>query len=363
MNFIQIVAVLAASIFLALMVAWTHRWHVLWTGDFAAVGVQKHHTGSPPRVGIVPIGAGVSSGVLLLFTGDLSSPASADCAQAARYLLLILVASLPVVALGLAEDITERIPARARLIAAAVSAAAAIVLLGTRVVRVDVPGLEGLVTYAPVSVLLTLLVVSGHTHAMNIVDGLNGLTGGIAVLGLSATAFVCWRLGDAVLVDVCIVLALSVAGFLVLNFPHGRVFMGDGGAYFEGFALVQVWLLLLSRHPEVSPWYVVAVAFHPTMETVFSIYRRKLQRARLGGVMSADRLHLHSLLYHRRALPFARRRPGCRAGRPTPCPRWRWRASQRCQWRRPWWRLPMPFGASGWFARQQRCMSVGSGCW
>jgi UDP-N-acetylmuramyl pentapeptide phosphotransferase/UDP-N-acetylglucosamine-1-phosphate transferase len=153
-------------------------------------------------------------------------------------------------------------------------------------------------------------MVSGHTHAMNIVDGLNGLAGGIAVLGLVATAFVCWRLGDAVLVNVCVVLVLSVAGFLVVNFPHGRLFMGDGGAYFLGFAMVQVWLLLLSRHPEVSPWFVVAVAFHPTMETVFSIYRRRLQRSRQGAVMSADRLHLHSLLYRRKVVPFSRRRPG-----------------------------------------------------
>ena len=300
----ELVGVGAVSLGAAVMVVATQRWHAAWTGDFEDSGVQKHHRGSPPRVGIVPILLAVLVG--LYFLGTV-----ADAEHSGTYNLLlgIVLASVPVVALGLADDLTKRVPPKVRLAGAAVAAVLGMMLFDNFVTRVNIPGVDTLVQFAPVAVLLTVLMVAGFTNAMNIVDGLNGLSSGLAVLMLTATGFVAASVGDAVVVNLCLVLAVAILGFMLLNFPRGLMFLGDGAAYFIGFALAQIWILLLARNAEVSTWFVVAVAAHPTMETVFSMYRRRIHRNRGGAFTAADRLHLHSLVYRRRMLGMLRRLP------------------------------------------------------
>ena len=64
-------------------------------------------------------------------------------------------------------------------------------------------------------------------------------------------------------------------GFFVWNFPAGLIFLGDGGAYFLGFYLAELAILLLHRNPEVSPMFPLLLCIYPVFETLFSIYRRK----------------------------------------------------------------------------------------
>jgi UDP-GlcNAc:undecaprenyl-phosphate/decaprenyl-phosphate GlcNAc-1-phosphate transferase len=131
---------------------------------------------------------------------------------------------------------------------------------------------------------------------------------------LGATAYAAHHVGDQALFQVCGVLAVAVLGFLAINFPRGLMFLGDGGAYFLGFVLAQIWVLLLVRNPgEVSPWFVMAVAFHPTMETIYSILRRKFLRARRRNATAPDRLHLHTLVFRRRVRPLLKQWPWAEA--------------------------------------------------
>ncbi len=296
MNAWQVIAIGITSLVGSLLVIFTRRWHGKWTGDFEDSGVQKHHRGSPPRIGIVPLMLAVAVGLYFLSASHL-----AQAGMAARTLGLLVLASLPVVLLGLADDVTKKITPRARMLGAAVAGAFAIALLDSRLVRVDVFIFDDLIGFAPASIVLTLLMVCGFTNAVNIVDGLNGLAGGLSVLMLAATGVIASRFGDQMIVEMCLVLGIAIVGFLVVNFPRGYLFLGDGGAYLIGFLLVQIWILLVNRNPSITPWCVAAMAFLPTMETIFSIYRRRLRRARRGAAMAPDRLHLHSLVYRRRA--------------------------------------------------------------
>jgi UDP-N-acetylmuramyl pentapeptide phosphotransferase/UDP-N-acetylglucosamine-1-phosphate transferase len=88
-----------------------------------------------------------------------------------------------------------------------------------------------------------------------------------------------------------------VLGFFIWNFPAGLIFLGDGGAYFLGFYVAEVAILLLHRNPGVSPLFPLLVVIYPAFETVFSIYRRKFLRAMPPSV--PDGIHLHSLIYRR----------------------------------------------------------------
>jgi UDP-N-acetylmuramyl pentapeptide phosphotransferase/UDP-N-acetylglucosamine-1-phosphate transferase len=75
------------------------------------------------------------------------------------------------------------------------------------------------------------------------------------------------------------------------------IFLGDGGAYFLGFWFAELAVLLLVRNPTVSPLFPLLVCIYPVVETLFSIYRRRVLRAVPPSM--PDGIHLHSLIYRR----------------------------------------------------------------
>jgi UDP-N-acetylmuramyl pentapeptide phosphotransferase/UDP-N-acetylglucosamine-1-phosphate transferase len=109
-------------------------------------------------------------------------------------------------------------------------------------------------------------------------------------------ALVAWAVGDWFVFSVAAVLAGSVAGFLIVNFPGGRIFLGDGGAYLVGLVLAVLSVLIVQRNSEVSPWFPLVLLAFPIWETIFSMYRRVLRGHSPGH---ADALHLHTLVYRR----------------------------------------------------------------
>jgi UDP-N-acetylmuramyl pentapeptide phosphotransferase/UDP-N-acetylglucosamine-1-phosphate transferase len=99
--------------------------------------------------------------------------------------------------------------------------------------------------------------------------------------------------GDAPLAMAAALVAAAVTGFWLVNFPWGRLFLGDGGAYFAGFALAWLAVLLPARNASVSPWASLLVCAYPIIEVIYSIVRRKTHHQSPG---CADRGHLHSLV-------------------------------------------------------------------
>ena len=89
----------------------------------------------------------------------------------------------------------------------------------------------------------------------------------------------------------------ALLGTFCINFPKGRLFLGDGGAYLIGFLLALFALLLVKKFDRVSPWFPLLVLIYPVFETLFSIFRKRVIRKR--SPMAPDRLHLHMLIYRR----------------------------------------------------------------
>ena len=121
--------------------------------------------------------------------------------------------------------------------------------------------------------------------------------GGVALFALTAFGYVSLAVGDLELLVLCLAGAGAILGFLVWNYPRGLIFAGDAGAYFIGFLLAQLAVLLVARHPGViSPWFPLLVLIYPVFETIFSIYRRKKRKAPTG---MPDSLHFHQIVYKR----------------------------------------------------------------
>ncbi len=241
-------------------------------------------------------GIGVAMGLLLSLLARLLDDAPYAMASA-RMGLMLLASAAPVFAAGLIEDFTQRLSIAVRLVAAFVSAALAGWLLEAWIVRLDVPVLDAAIALPLVSVLFTCLLVAGITNAFNIIDGFNGLAGGVASLILVGIAYVAFKVGDVLIVAAALTAVGAIAGFMLLNFPRGLVYLGDGGAYLLGFWIGVLLVLLVGRNPEVSAWFPVLLCSYPVCELLFSIYRRAIVRRAHPGL--PDVAHLHHLIYKR----------------------------------------------------------------
>jgi UDP-N-acetylmuramyl pentapeptide phosphotransferase/UDP-N-acetylglucosamine-1-phosphate transferase len=217
-------------------------------------------------------------------------------------LALLLLCGAPVLVVGLIEDLTKRVAPWQRLLAAAVSALLAVVFIGTAIPRTDIWGLDWVASFAIGAAALSVFAVSGIANAINIIDGFNGLASMCVMMILLAVAYVALQVNDGVVLALALVGAGAVLGFFIWNYPAGLIFLGDGGAYFLGFYLSEVALLLIIRNPQVSPLFPLLVAIYPIFETIFSMYRRRFVKGRPVGM--PDGAHLHSLV-HRRLLRWA----------------------------------------------------------
>jgi UDP-N-acetylmuramyl pentapeptide phosphotransferase/UDP-N-acetylglucosamine-1-phosphate transferase len=214
-------------------------------------------------------------------------------AAEASLLSTLLLAGMPALLVGLTEDVTKRVSVRTRLLVTMGSGAFATLWTGIGLTRVDIPPADLILSAWPVAVLFTAFAVGGVANAINIIDGFHGLASGTVMISSLALSAIAFSLGDLPLATVALVLAASVAGFWLVNFPWGKLFLGDGGAYFSGFALAWLSVELLSRHPHVSPWASVLLCGYPTVEVLYSVVRRSRGRLSPG---QPDRRHLHSLV-------------------------------------------------------------------
>ena len=276
------------SFLATLLVIRSTKKHERLSADHDLSGPQKFHARPVPRIGGVGIIIAVAMGALSAIL--MGKPE-------ARPMWWLIVCSLPTFVAGLAEDLTKGQSPRRRLFFTAVSAMLAAWLLDAVLVRTAVPGVDSLMVWAPFAVTLTVFVVAGVANAINIIDGFNGLASMCVLMMLLAIGYVAFQVGDGFILTAALILAGAVMGFFVWNFPAGLIFLGDGGAYFLGFVLAELCVLLLHRNPQVSPIFTLLLCAYPIFETMFSIYRKKFLRSMSPGM--PDGVHLHMLVYKR----------------------------------------------------------------
>jgi UDP-N-acetylmuramyl pentapeptide phosphotransferase/UDP-N-acetylglucosamine-1-phosphate transferase len=283
----------AASLVVSLFIVLSQKWHGGLSHDHDLDGVQKVHTTAVPRIG----GLGVITGILLGCMTFRTVHQAGQTSSIGVDMQLLLVASLPAFAAGLIEDFTKRVSVRMRLMATALSALVASALLGATLSDLDLWGVDSLLAFMPFALLVTAVVVAGGSNAINIIDGFNGLSSSTIVIMAAGLAAVALRCGDNLVANLGVLCIGATLGFMALNYPRGKLFLGDGGAYFLGFWVSEMAVLLLVRNPSVNAWQVLSICAYPVIEVLFSIYRRRfIQKVSPGA---PDALHLHTLVYRR----------------------------------------------------------------
>ncbi|WP_027866659.1 glycosyltransferase family 4 protein [Massilia alkalitolerans] len=251
-------------------------------------GVQKFHAHLVARIGGVPIFLAV------LFTAAMSTMREPALGA---WIAPLLGCAFIAMAGGIVEDYTGRVSPARRLLLTMLAALFAYYLLDAKLVRLDLPWGALPLQWDLVVLPLTVLAVAGIANAVNIIDGFNGLASMVSICMLLSLAYVALQVGDMVVLVTALIVAGATAGFLIWNYPVGLIFLGDGGAYFIGFMLGELALLLVMRNPGVSTWYAALLLIYPAFETIFSAYRRMFVRGKSPAL--PDGIHLHSLIFRR----------------------------------------------------------------
>ena len=250
------------------------------------IGIQKIHHKSVARVGGIGIFIAfvLGIGVLSIRFNNFGY-------------VYLLISSLPVVLIGFYEDIKKKVGPICRLNISFLSALVAVILLGASIERTGITVLDFLVRSKIIGAILACIAIAGVTNAINIIDGMNGLSSGTSIVLLAAIGYIAFKCQDFFILSVVVVAAAGILGFFFWNYPYGRIFLGDGGAYFIGFVLAVSSILLVNSNNQVSPWFPILILIYPVFETLFTIYRRKYLKKK--SPIYPDNLHLHSLFYRR----------------------------------------------------------------
>ena len=273
-----------ATLLAALLLVLSESWHGHFSMD-GTDGVQKHHAHPTPRIG----GVAVMLGLIAVWA--FAAP------DAQAILGPMLLASVPAFAAGLLEDVTKKVGVMPRLLATMLSGALAWYLTGVAMRNTGVAPLDWLLAFTPVAVLFTAFAVGGVANAINIIDGFNGLASGSMAIMLAALGLIALSVGDAPAATVCFAVAAVALGFGAMNWPMGKIFLGDGGAYLLGFLLAWMAVLLPMRNAELTAWTTMLVCAYPVLEVAFSVERRRRRKDQRPG--HPDRAHLHHFLHRR----------------------------------------------------------------
>jgi UDP-GlcNAc:undecaprenyl-phosphate GlcNAc-1-phosphate transferase len=141
---------------------------------------------------------------------------------------------------------------------------------------------------------ITLLWIVGLTNALNLIDGVDGLAGGVSAIIALTFGFIFFRFAETPSAAMlCVCLLGAIIGFLVFNapLPRAKIFMGDGGSQFLGFTLAL--LPLLEEHDTTASLpvpYAVALLAIPIFDTIAAVWRRRRDGRRID---SPDKAHIH----------------------------------------------------------------------
>ena len=262
---------------------------------------RKVHQKPISRLGGVAIFFSALSGIIISRTG-----------WQAIMLWPVLFSSVGLLFLiGVWDDLKE-ISARLRFIIQ-ICLAAAMALMGVRLTSLY--GILGIQTLGVAwQYIVTIVIIVGTTNAFNLIDGVDGLAGGLSLIGVLVLGALAWQLKLYPLIMIMASFAGALIGFLRNNFSPAKIFMGDGGSLMLGFLLSATGILLIEKArmapdliaPSKCALLVTAILVIPVFDTM----RVFASRIRKGiSPFKADKNHIHHLfliagLDHRKTAIF-----------------------------------------------------------
>jgi UDP-N-acetylmuramyl pentapeptide phosphotransferase/UDP-N-acetylglucosamine-1-phosphate transferase len=265
-----------------------YLWHKKFYRKFGLKtyqAVQRIHLNETPRLGGLFFILSLTSFVVFSNTNE-----------SIQLLKIILICLIPIIVMGIKEDLFHNVEPAIRLLALFfVGWLFRAQFTGPLPILTDIPFIGKLLLLQGAISIFYILGMVAVANGMNLIDGVNGLCGAVALSILSALLFLSYKTSDITMVSLIFSVILLLIPFMLMNYPYGRIFLGDLGAYSLGLIVSMLTIILFGRHPEISPWGAVLILIYPATEVVFSLLRRMFKGV---SIYHADTAHLHLKLFH-----------------------------------------------------------------
>lgn len=258
---------------------------------------RRINTITMPRLGGLAIIAGfiVSIAYLIII---LSIENNINLVEENNYVKLLgfFLGGILIAAICFMDDLKD-LPPYAKLIAQ-IAAAIIVVASGLKIENINIPFLYKVGLPNIFSIILTIGWIVGVTNAINLIDGLDGLSSGIALISC-VSMLIIFALNGSSIISILLITALAgaLSGFLPFNFNPAKTFMGDVGSNFLGYCLAVISIFGVAKTYTliviVAPLIVLAL---PVFDTIFAIIRRIVKGKSIKAIMTADKGHLHHKL-------------------------------------------------------------------
>jgi len=260
-------------------------------GLYDEIDHRKIHTADTSRLG----GIGIFSSFLI---SALISPYLVRILSKDQFSLqigningpLLILSVVIIFVTGLLDDFAQ-IRARYKLMGQVLASVVAL-LAGATISHIEIPFINYVIDLGYFSIPLTVLWLVGLSNALNMIDGLDGLSAGIGIIASIIFGFVFLMNGQYISAIVSYALVGALFGYLFFNFPPAKIFMGDSGSLLLGFILA---LLPIATAPESPNSLVLPVTMLiiPVLDVIAAIWRRSREKR---NIFSPDRFHLHHKL-------------------------------------------------------------------
>jgi UDP-GlcNAc:undecaprenyl-phosphate GlcNAc-1-phosphate transferase len=270
-------------------------------------GPRKIHAAPIPRVGGLAVFLGF--GIGLIFAAFATGYATSAQQQRLGYWSILAVCAAVVLVLGLVDDI--RPVSFQWKFAFQILAATAVWWSGFRIEVLGIPFVSSGVHLGVWSLPLTILWIVGITNAFNLIDGLDGLAAGTALITMTVVAIIALQGGRIAVSAISVALVGSLVGFLRYNFNPAQIFLGDSGSMFLGFSVAVIAIHGSQKNvAAVAVLGPLLIMGYPIIDTGLVVMRRlnsiRNDSAGRGGiryiarnahrVFLPDRGHLHHRL-------------------------------------------------------------------
>ena len=251
-----------------------------------------------PRLGVLAVIAGfMVSAIYLIITMSIEKKVNFAEEGLNRKLIGCLLGAIILGITCYIDDVKDIKPLVK--LAGQVIAAIVVVSSGVLIDNFTIPFKENNVMLNEVfSFVLTVGWIVGITNAINLIDGLDGLSSGITLISCISLLII-FALNESPLIAIILITALAgaIVGFLPYNFNPAKTFIGDVGSNFMGFAIAVISILGVAKTYTaiviIAPIIVLAL---PIFDTLWAIVRRIVKTKSIKGVFKADKGHLHHRL-------------------------------------------------------------------
>lgn len=204
-----------------------------------------------------------------------------------------------IVAMGFIDDV-KSLPALVKLLIQIIAAIVA-VSFGIIIDSVHFGFIEDLGLTNIFNIILTIGWIVGVTNAINLIDGLDGLSTGISIISC-VSLLIIFALNGSIILSIILITALlgALVGFLPFNYNPAKTFIGDTGSNFLGYMLAIISIFGVAKTYTaiviVLPLIVLAL---PVFDTLFAIIRRIIKGKSIKAIFKPDAGHLHHKMIKR----------------------------------------------------------------